>query len=147
MGQNNRNQQPGRMQLPEDAIAQFLKTQQQNALNEAREIALREKELELNARYAEKSLELQAKHLANKPGEARKSFTRLGYIIGAFLIIILLFIGYCLYIKQEEFVLKFFQIIGYFITTGLGYYFGKNSSKSNNDNSSESNPTSTEVVP
>jgi hypothetical protein len=147
-GNNSQQNQPNN-QLPANVIEQFLKTQHLNAMNEAEEIKLRSKEIDLQARFAEKSLEIQAQIISNKPSEGRKTVTRLAYIIGGFLTIFFSFVGYCLYIGKDQFVLQFLQIIGYFITTALGYYFGR--TKTKNEKSDSQSITSTisdaEIVP
>jgi hypothetical protein len=121
--------------VPDLAIVeQFLKTQHQKALNEAEEIKLKSKELDLHSRYAEKALDHQQKFLASKPSENRKTLTRIGYIVGGIVLLFLGFISFCLYLDKEDFAGKFLQVLSYVLTTGLGYYFGTlKNKKSNSD--------------
>lgn len=106
-------------------LEHFVKTQQQKLLNEAEEIKLKGREIELHSKYAEKALDHQAKHLASKPVEQRKTITRVALIIGALVLIFMGFIALCLYMGKDEFILQFLHIASYFLTTLIGYYFGK----------------------
>lgn len=126
MAKPNQGSGPGR-NMPDHIIENFLKIQSQKIQNEAKELGLREKELEASAKYSEKVLNHQADFLKSKPKEQRKTATRYAYIGAGFLVVFLLFCGYCLSIGKEDFVITLIQIVGYFATTALGYYFGRKS--------------------
>jgi len=49
------------------------------------------------------------------------TITRFAYIAFGFLLLILLFIGFCLWSNKDAFAYKFCQGISYVITTVLGY--------------------------
>lgn len=91
----------------DEIIQQFIENQKAQLLNDAEELKLRYKELEINSRLAEKSMELQAAYLSKKPIEGRKTITRLAYITAGLVLILFIFIGYCLYIDQVEFIKNF----------------------------------------
>lgn len=134
-------------QLPPHLIEKFLDNQQQNLINDAHERKLRERELELDSKHGEKILEYQAEFLRAQPAEQRKTMTRYAYIAGGFLIILLAFVLICLHLNKEDFLLKFIQSIGYFITTALGYWIGRNSkSKSKSDKSGDNGIQDAEVI-
>lgn len=108
-------------------MEQFIDNQRLTLQNEATELRLREKQLELNAKQAEKIIDVQADLVKNQEKEKRKTATRYAYIGSGVLAIIFGFILYCLQLGKEDFVLKFIQIIGYLLTTLGGYYFGRKS--------------------
>jgi hypothetical protein len=66
-------------QFHDDATEQFIRIQQQRALNESEEIKLRAKDSDLQASYAQKLLEHQSTLVARQPAEHRKTITRYGY--------------------------------------------------------------------
>lgn len=127
----------------EKLLAQFVEIQSQKLRNEARELQLKEKDIEFQARYAEKLLAHQAEIEKNRPKENRKSITRVAYIVIAIIIIILVFFAYCIQQNKEDFILKLIQILGYFATTALGYYFGK---KSKGDGNGSNTTSSVEEI-
>lgn len=137
------NQKQTKGNLDEEMVSKFMEVQLKKATNEAEELKLRYKQLEGNARLAEKSMEIQAKLISSRPSETRKTITRLAYITGGLLIIILTFLSYCLYIGEKDIVLSIIKGGGYIITTGLGYYFGIKRSK--NKESSDASTDATVV--
>lgn len=124
---NNRPSQEGSGALPEPLIQQFLQTQHQKALNEAEQIKLRGKELDHNRELSAKYMEIEARLEEKKPSENRKTYTRLGYIGGGILLIILAFIVFCLYLNKEQFVIDLIRYGLYPVLTGAGYYVGRKS--------------------
>ena len=80
--------------LPDSLIEQFLQTQHQKAVNESEEIKLRGKELDNNKELSSQFMEIKARLEASRPRETRKTYTRLAYIAGGFVIVFLLFTGF-----------------------------------------------------
>lgn len=115
--------------LNPDLIRDFFAHQKQQFQIESKQLELREKEIDNAARYSERALELQAEILKQKPSHDKSKLITLTVCVSAFVLIFLTFIGYCIFIGKESFVLDFLKIAGYFVTTIMGYYFGK---KSNN---------------
>ncbi len=85
-----------------------------------------------------KSLELQKAVLENQGKDFRMTITRFAYIAFWFLLLILLFIGFCLWSNKDAFAYKFCQGISYVITTVLGYIFGSRSATKNKKDQSNS---------
>ncbi len=108
---------------------QFIRIQQQRALNESEEIKLRAKDSDLQASYAQKLLEHQSTLIARQPAEHRRTITRYGYVSGAFLIIFLVFIIGCLYLGKDDFVRHFLGFISYIIVSALSFHFGNRSNR------------------
>jgi hypothetical protein len=111
--------------LSEDTIKKFLENQQKQISLEAEAQKFKFEELKANARLAEKAMELQAAHLSRQPLEGRKNITRMGYIVGGLLMVFFLFIGFCLYLGKDEFIMVFLKGCSYLATTGMGYWFGR----------------------
>jgi hypothetical protein len=126
-GENNRNEA-----LTPKLAEKFLETQKQQLLNEATELRIREKEIDINARLGEKSMELQADYLKAKPSENRKTITRFAYIVGGLTLLIFALIFGCLYLNKEDFLITLIEKVGYVVTTGMGYWFGKKSNEPKN---------------
>lgn len=120
----NRNQQQA-LDINNETINLFLETQRQKANTEALEVRLREKEIELNAKGAEKALDYQAEHLRNQPKEMRETIKVFIYGISAFIIIVLAFIGFCLYIGKDEAAKTILNIISYVVVSLISYFLGK----------------------
>ena len=132
MSQNGKPQStPSGRNLPDAAIEQLVKTQYQKALNEAEELKLKSKELEVNARIAEKSIDDQSRIISSRPEETRKTLTRIAYIIGGFALLILIFLSLCLFLGKDDFAYSFLKGMGYVVTTGLGYWAGRQKGKKN----------------
>lgn len=134
---NDKNKKPEEQrsdQLPAQTIELFLEVQKQDLLNEAERIKLQSKELDFNAQYAHQALGIQGNLLVAKPGEERKTITRWAYIIGGFVLVFLLFIGFCLYVGKEDFALKVLNILGYVVTSAASYWFGQRQNKGNKPN-------------
>lgn len=68
---NTNSQQPNK-EVPTHLIEVWVETQKQQVLNQAQELRLKEKELEVNARLAEQQMTLQAGLLKDKPAQQRK---------------------------------------------------------------------------
>jgi len=113
----------------ETQVEKIIDLQISRVQNEAKELELKEKEMDHNAKLAHKSIELQAKIEESRPAENRKTITRLGYIVGGLMVVCMLFMIACLYLNKEEFLYSFVKGVGYIITTGIGYFAGKKSSK------------------
>jgi hypothetical protein len=117
--------------LSEGVIQQFLENQKAQLYNDAEELKLRAEELKQNARLAEKSMEFQAAHLSRQPSEGRKTVTRIAYIFGGIMLLLFIFVGFCLYLNKDQFIIAFLKNAGYVVTTGMGYWFGRRVGKEN----------------
>ncbi|RFS22504.1 hypothetical protein DVR12_11925 [Chitinophaga silvatica] len=62
--------------------------------------------------------------LQKMPKEHRKNIIAYSIIIMSFLILIFSFLGYCLYTGHETFLIKFIQLVVYFLITALSYFAG-----------------------
>lgn len=123
-GQNNPKRQPPQDISP-DLLQHWIETQKIKALNETKEIQLREKELEFSAKNAEKAMDLQAKHLASLPSEGRKTMTRMALIVGFIILIFLTAVTIWLVMGKEQFANDFLKGISYVVTSILSYLIGK----------------------
>ena len=143
---NPRNNPPQSKELPPHLIEQFIENQKQQLLVQQQEMRLREKELDSNAKLAEKQLTIQGDLLKNKPAEQRKTFKLFGVVICSILLIFLGFFAVCLYMNHEGFALRFFQYMMYAVTSIVGYYVGKKSSTKNQDKKTEEDATYAEIL-
>ena len=141
MHPNNSAQKPN--DLTPEIIRDFIEVQKQKTINDAKEIHLREKELELSARQTEKMMDHQALYLSRKPTENRKTLTRLGWIVGLLLVAVMGFLTAWICLGKEQFAYKFLQGSGYIITTVLGYWLGSKNKKEDKD---DDNVKDAEVV-
>jgi hypothetical protein len=135
MSQNksqNWSQQSGRP-LPAQVVEQIVETQKQQIVLQTQELKLREKELEVNARLAEKQMTYQADIIKNKPAETRKSFQAAAIFVILLFALVLYFFGYCVHSGHKDFALKVFGYIMYAVTTIAGYYAGRKSVRTNKD--------------
>jgi hypothetical protein len=126
----NRNQnstQQSSKDLPVHVVEQIIETQKQQLILQAQELKLREKELDVNAKLAEKQMAIQGELLKNKPSETRKTFKSAAIFIIVFLLVFLGFFGYCVETGHEEFATKIFGYLMYGVTTVGGYFAGKKS--------------------
>jgi hypothetical protein len=142
MHPNNSAQKPN-FDLTPEILKDFIEVQKQKTINEAKELHIREKELELSARQTEKAMDHQAMYLSNRPTENRKTLTRIGWVVGLLLVAVLGFLTTWICLGKEQFAYKFLQGSGYIITTILGYWLG---SKNKNENKEDDNVNDTEVV-
>lgn len=128
MSRNYRNEntsRPSNGDLPVHVIEQIIENQKQQLFLQSQDLKLREKELEVNSKLAEKEMTFQADLLKNRPGETRKTIRIITIAVISFVALFLLFFGYCIYSGHESFALKIFGYIMYGVTTVAGYWAGK----------------------
>jgi hypothetical protein len=142
MHPNNSAQKPN-IDLTPEILKDFIEVQKQKTINDAKELHIREKELELSARQTEKAMDHQAMYLSNRPTENRKTLTRIGWVAGLLLVAVLGFLTTWICLGKEQFAYKFLQGSGYIITTVLGYWLG---SKNKKENKEDDNVNEAEVV-
>lgn len=131
----SKDSQPSDKISPE-VITQFLKTEHQKALNESQEIRLREKEIELHAKYSEKSLNLQAEFLSKEPYQNRLNLA-LYAVIGLFGLVAISITGkYLLESGHKDIIYACGDILSYVVTSAVSYYFGTKKNKKKEDHSS-----------
>jgi len=138
MHPNNSAQKPN-IDLTPEILKEFIEVQKQKTINDAKELQLREKELELSARQTEKAMDHQALYLSNKPGENRKTFTRIGWVVGLLLMAVMGFLTTWICLGKEQFAYKFLQGSGHIITTIVGYWLGSKNKKENKEDANENN--------
>lgn len=97
-----------------EMITEFLENQKAQINLDTESLKFKHEELKANTRLAEKAMELQAQHLSRQPEEGRKSITRIGYIIGGLVLIFFIFVIFCLYLKEEAFLIGFLKNAGCF---------------------------------
>ena len=110
--------------LSPDLIKDFIEIQKQKTINEARQLQLKEKQLELTARQTERALDHQASYLSALPLENRKTITRIAWVTSLIIVIFLGFLTTWICLGKEDFAYKFLQGIGYVLTTAFGYWIG-----------------------
>jgi hypothetical protein len=116
-------------QIPEfdltpELLKEFIEVQKQKTLNDAKEIQIKERQLEINAKYAERNLDHQVYYLSSRPAENRKTLAKAGWVVGLLLVVVMGFLTAWICLGKEQFAFKFLQGAGYIITTGLGYWLG-----------------------
>lgn len=120
----------------EEQLAQFFEIQKQKLANEAKDLILKEKDMDYQSKYAHELLKGQIELEKDRPNQNRKNITRLAYLICGFVVILMLFSAYCLSLGKEDFLYALFKGAGYLVTTLAGYYFGRKS-KSGDDRKNE----------
>ncbi|MCG9900081.1 MAG: hypothetical protein MH132_08785 [Hydrotalea sp.] len=132
-------------ELPLEVIEKFIQVQEAELITKSQELKVREKEIEANTKLAEKQMTLQAELLKNQPGEYRKNFVTLGYFVVGIILIIVVFLGFCLYLGKEDFASKIFGYLMYGIVGIASYYFGRKS-KDNKQNTKSGDIDEAEVI-
>ncbi len=122
--QNNQS-----VNLSDESFKEFLAVQKQKVQNEAKDLHLREREMDHSAKLAAQSLQLQAEHLKSKPGELRKVLWTFGSIGLLSLLIVMTFLAVCLYLGKDDFANTFWTGITYVATTLFGFLVGRKSKK------------------
>lgn len=121
---SNTPQQSGK-DLPPHVIEQIVENQKQQLFLKSQENKLKEREMELNAKLAEKQMGFQADILKQRPGQ-QLNYLRWG---GLFVVIVIIlfasFFIYCLQFGHEDFALKVFGYLMYVIVTLGGYWAGR----------------------
>lgn len=135
----NTSAQKPNIDLTPEILKDFIEVQKQKTINDAKELHLREKELELSARQTEKAMDHQALYLSKRPAENRKTLTRIGWVVGLLLIAVMGFLTTWIFLGKEQFAYKFLQGSGYVITTILGYWLGSKNKKDDKGNSDVNN--------
>lgn len=139
----NTSAQKPNIDLTPEILKDFIEVQKQKSINDAKELHLREKELELSARQTEKAMDHQAMYMSKRPAENRKTLTRIGWVVGLLLIAVMGFLTTWIFLGKEQFAYKFLQGSGYIITTILGYWLG---SKNKKEDKGDSNVNEAEVI-
>lgn len=139
----NQSSQP--QPISPELLQTLLANQQQEAQNEANRIRLREKELDLNARFAEQSLKANTEYISKtKPNQDRKTF---GVIAGAaafFMISVMVFVVYLLNAGERDIVISVLKGIGWLASVVASYFVGQH--KSNKEKTESGNSPSAEEV-
>lgn len=123
----SQNQPEDNKRLPVDPniIKSFLENQKIELKNKQTDQSIRLKEIESNTKLAEKSMAMQERYMINSGPDFRKNITRVAYIVAGFLIIILFFLGLCLYLNKDQFAYKIGQGISYLISLVIGGFIGR----------------------
>lgn len=122
---DSNNPQP----IDPNLIRSWIENQRQELQNRHTELDLKAKEIEANKSLALKSLELQGNILKNHPKEFRKTITRVGYIVGAVILLIMGFLSYCLWMGKDEFAKSVLHISVYLVSVLASYWFGRKNGK------------------
>jgi purine-cytosine permease-like protein len=125
-------------------ISEFFDYQKQQILLDQGKQDLAKMHMQNQAAIANRSLDIQEKLLSNAPAETRKTRGQYLWFGSFFLVILLVFVGYCLTNNFGEFLEKLIQPITTIITLFIGYYFGKQ--KSNRKNTKNDEDTDIEDV-
>jgi hypothetical protein len=116
---------PGQIpDLPKELIPDFIEIQKLKMLNESKKLQLKEKEMDYVSKYSEKMLDHHIQMMNQGSLENRKSFTRLGLIVGILTLIVLGFLTAWICLGKEQFAFKFLQGMAYLLSTVLGYWIG-----------------------
>jgi hypothetical protein len=119
--------QPARVgPLSEDTARQFLANQAQELALRSKELDLRKTELQHNSQFAEAALTAQAKDRVDER-QHKRSAARERMIFGAIVLVVLIaFAAYALYLNKDAIVIELVKIIGPFVVGAAGgYYVGK----------------------
>src|SRR5690606_28358803 len=111
-GNRNKPQAVSTPPIDSETIQSFVKNQTLQLQNEARELQIREKEIDVNARLASESMKHQSEYMNSRPREARKSVTRLAWIIGLIMVTVMFFILALFYLGKDEFAYEVLKLGG-----------------------------------
>lgn len=132
--------------LSPETIQLFIETQKLKTQNEAKELEIRLKEMELNAKLAEQSMTYQNEYLRRRPHEHRKSLTRICYILIGLALVFFAFLGFLLYMGHKEFAEKFLSGLSYVVVSVLSFFAGKRKSNSSGSKTESDNTTDADVI-
>lgn len=136
-GHNPSSRSQSGLPMNEKLLEKFVETQLIRVKNESKELELKSKDMDYQYRHADKLLSHQAEYLKTKPTEHRKTVTRIAWILGLILIIFLVFIGFCLYLGKDQFILNMLHGLSYFVLSALSYIAGKKSGNSKKSKSGQ----------
>lgn len=119
-----------RVELPPELLDRILSYQEQKAKNEMKMLQLQEKDLELNFKIANKSLDYQKEFLIRHDSQHRKTFGLYAAAGLICLVLVLGFIIYCFKEGQDDFANYFIQIVSGILLAALGYFAGNKNKKS-----------------
>lgn len=121
--------------LDQDTVKSLIDNQRLELQVQRLEKEVRLKELDSNTKLAEKSIEVQERILTSRGKDIRMTFTRLILLGILGLVIILIFLGFCLWNGKDQFAYKFAGGIAIIISNIVSFIFGRksNSKKETND--------------
>jgi len=132
---NNNNNNNG---LTPEIMKSFIDVQKKKMDNESKELNIKDREISSNEKIALKTIELQASLLKDRPREMRKNLTRLGWVVGGFLILVFAFLGWLLYSGNERFANMVIDKGSYLIVAIGSYIVGKKNGKNQHHKSADS---------
>jgi hypothetical protein len=128
-------------EVDSEVIRAIITQQSQKLHLEEKKFLLEEKNLEYNTRLAEQAMKFNSVFLKDAPKNGRKLLATQAMAASLILLIILSFIGYCLYIGKEEVVNKLIVFFTHSVTLILGLFIGRNIKKRDkNDDRNEDMP-------
>lgn len=139
----NRNQQPSQQskipeQLQPEVIKAIIEQQGQKIQLELQRIELEKLRLGQNTKLAEKAMENQSDFLKRQPSEERKTFTRIGYVVGGIIIVFLAFMGFLVYTGNKDFADSFLKFLTYLVTSIFSFVVGRKSVPENKSSKNKS---------
>lgn len=129
-----------------ETIHSMVEVQKMRVQNEAASISFKEKELAANVELGKLQIGHQAEIEKRRPNENRKSFALVFGGVIIILLIVLGFLGWCMSMGKEQFVIEFLKYSLYPISAGGGYWFGRKSIKPPKDTPSASSIVDADVV-
>jgi hypothetical protein len=135
MSQEKTNYLPNqeRFELDAEVVRSMVEQQKQKFKLEERQLMLEEKRLEHDIKLAELSLHHNATFLNNAPANHRKLILIQGLMLLALILVILAFIGYCLFLGKEDVVNKLVILFTHLTTLLIGLYLGKRAKTKSSD--------------
>lgn len=146
MANTPNNNPPTKQQIDPASLTKLIQTQHQNALNQAEQLKIKQKEVDHQAAYAQQLLKYQAEHIKSIPSENRKTYTRIGWIVGLGGLLIMGFLTFWLYIGQAEFAKSFLHGLSYLATSALSFWLGRKSTRRGDKTSPDDDPEDAKVV-
>lgn len=122
------NQPKPQKQVPEidsAIIRSWLENQSAEIASKNLENEIRIREADNNKEIALASLQMQSEYLKNRPRQMRMNMTRLAWIVGMFLIIMLVFFIFLLRLEERDFANKALGALTHIITLCIGYWLGR----------------------
>jgi hypothetical protein len=114
---------PAERELSPALVAQFLENQSRELALRNEELALKQRELEVNYQYAERALEAQVRDRKDSRQEIRSERRDTLVFLGMIASLVACFFGWLLYNGKDAFALEVLKAVLYLGGGGAGGYF------------------------
>lgn len=147
MSQNNKQtSQPAKFNLDEESVKALILQQGQKLQIEEKKLLIEQQRIVNDGKLAEKAMAHNAELLKNAPKDQRKLIVTVSVAIFVLILIILGFLGFCLYAGKDEFVKDFVGFMKYLFSAGIGVLVGRATKKGQSNSNKQSEIEDAEVL-